>query len=92
MLLDPTYGFWRLLQEMELTRRDSGLFEETKRRRGRRGGFLEGNLGREIVEEDDGCRSLSMASLSLSLSLSATSSEAKRDLKQREGGLRALLF
>lgn len=53
VLLDPigvySDGIWKLLQEIELTRRDSGLCEETKprldeRRQGRKGGVLEGNL------------------------------------------------
>lgn len=63
VLLDPigvySDGIWKLLQEIELTRRDSGRCDETKpkldeRRRGRKGEVLEWNLEGEIVEEDDG--------------------------------------
>lgn len=54
--------FQKLLQETELTRREERKPRVDERRRGRKGEALDGNLGDEIVEEDGGCRSLSMAS------------------------------
>lgn len=65
VLIDPIDdGFWKLLQDTELTRRDSGRYEEAKdrldeRRRGRKGEVFEGNLEgeNEEEEEEDGCRS-----------------------------------
>lgn len=51
-----------LLHETELTRREETKPRLDERRRGRKGEALEWNLGDEIVEEDGGCRSLSMAS------------------------------
>lgn len=75
VLLDPTNGLWRLLQEMELTRRDSGLYVETNQRQGRRGGFGRRDCGR---------RRWLQKSFHVSLSLLVTSSEEKRDLKLRE--------